>query len=293
MPATEWPFSRQLKLQDEGGHPVLLGVAGQNELEDVVNFAANTYFEIRQASIFTIEQMFHADSQWVKQRFRSSLKAVMDCCNAGEMTGVVLKIEHQGAIKGIMVLHLARKDAHDPWSINAKSQSDMSTGSNPVSMSSAHITLIKERTDTESNQLRPIINVPHVIASVQGRFMHICLNNFMSMLTKISHHCQLSALVSSHEGSYHTMYKTMIAGVADFIEKKGIARNDHPGPKHHETHGYSVDDHFFYERVVEASDEQKEYRSNAGKAKWNGEEWPEQPVYFDQAIRDVFDNNHY
>ncbi|TRX89430.1 hypothetical protein FHL15_009728 [Xylaria flabelliformis] len=183
----EWPFSQQpLHLGNIENHPILLTVAGYPDLDAIAEFAADSYITIKQASRFKPMEYFAEQRPLIRERYRSSLQAIMESCIPNAMAGVILKVEHRGVIKGMMALNLAQTDCGDPWTRHESLQL-RSPQYARVFPTTEHLRLLYLTMADRRNGSRPILNVPHIISSMDSSYMATCLTTFMNILVRIAH----------------------------------------------------------------------------------------------------------
>ncbi|KAI0862440.1 hypothetical protein F4860DRAFT_523211 [Xylaria cubensis] len=219
LAGAEWPFSQQpLNLGNIENYPVLLTVADYTDLDAIAEFAADSYITIKQASRLRPVEYFVEKWPLIRERYRSSLQAIMESCIPNAMTGVILKVEHRGVIKGMMALNLAQTDRRDPWTRHESLQLGSRQYYARVFPTTEYLSSLYLILADRRNGSRPILNVPHIISSMDSSYMTTCLTTFMNIIVRIAHVCRFTVLMNSYEGSYHHLFKTYITHNAGFTE---------------------------------------------------------------------------
>ncbi|KAI0456019.1 hypothetical protein F5B21DRAFT_502770 [Xylaria acuta] len=214
----EWPFSQQpLNLGTLDDHPILLTVADHTDLDAISRFTAWSYIAIEQARR-SVPPVYFWD-QWplIVERFKSSLQAIMESCIPNEMKGIILKIEHRDVIKGIMALNIAQTDHGDPWTRHQLLQLN-SLQYPRVFPTAGYLELLSQTMNNACNGLRPILNVPHLIPSLDEPYRMTCLTAFTTMLVRIARECQHTLFINIHEGGFHALFGTDMTYNTGFLE---------------------------------------------------------------------------
>ncbi|RYC65278.1 hypothetical protein CHU98_g954 [Xylaria longipes] len=227
-----WPFSQQpLNLGILEHHPILLTVADHTDLDAMADFTVNRYLTIEQASGFV----------------PVGLKVVTTNPNV------------------VVALNIAQADCRDPWTRHELLQRDSFryAGVFPIAEYLEMLSLIINH---GYNGLRPVINVPHLITSLDDRYTSICLTTFIRLLARIAWRCQYSALINSHEGSYRLLFETYVTYDTGFVESGRIRHRAFPVQQ------YYSPNYRFYAVYIPPSNES-------------------QQLYLDQAVWEVFNHS--
>ncbi|KAI0445633.1 hypothetical protein F4803DRAFT_547928 [Xylaria telfairii] len=262
----EWPYSEQpINLGDVEDDPVLLSVASYIDLDAIADFMTKSYLIIFRANCIAPPEYIETKWPIIRERYRSSLQAILDSCIPNQMTGIILKVEHRDVIQGVMALNMAKADRSDLWTNNEFLHTDESEYAwvFPVD---GYLRLLSNLMDSAHNESRPILNVPHLAASMDDRYMSTCLTTFMGMLRTIAGKCQYSMLINSYEGVYHSLFKTYITYNNGF-QRFGWLNNPALDVRRHSN------DYVIYARYIPAS--------NSGRG---------QRLYLDEAVWDAFND---
>ncbi|KAH8167377.1 hypothetical protein CIB48_g874 [Xylaria polymorpha] len=253
----EWPFPQQpINLGTLEDHPILLSVASHIDLDAIADFMTDSYLMIFKANCVGPPEYIETKWPIIRERHKSSLQAILDSCIPNEMTGVILKIEHRDMIQGVMAVNMAKEDYSDLWTNNEFLQAANSQHS-WVFPTDSYLRLLSELIDGRRNRSRPILNVPHLVASLDDHYMGTCLTTFASLLKTIAHKCRYSVLINSHEGVYHPLFKTYMTYNTEF-KKHGWMVN--PGLN---VHKYSADYTIYAQYIRPSSRRQRPYLDEA------------------------------
>ncbi|KAI0485816.1 hypothetical protein F4859DRAFT_512008 [Xylaria cf. heliscus] len=220
----EWPFSQEpIKLRDLEDQPILLSVASDDDLEAITDFTADYYLKVDQLSCLVPSEYLEKKRPLIKERYRTSFQAIMDSCIPDKMTGVVLKIEHKDVIKGVMAVHMFEDDDDDAWTETEGLQKNSDRYS-WIFPTTAYLDMLSNFMRHGHSGSRTILNVPHLIASLDGRYTGLCLTTFTTLLETIARQCQYSVVINSHEGTCHSLLRTYITYNNEFTQIKWVTK---------------------------------------------------------------------
>ncbi|GAP90126.2 hypothetical protein SAMD00023353_0203890 [Rosellinia necatrix] len=123
----EWPFHYPPVVAGVvQNHQVRLSIASHDDLNAMAEFIAEYSWRMKHDA-GTLEHVrgVTEEQKWtlLVERYTAGLTAIMDCCVAGSMSGVVLKIQHRGKVQGVMALNLVTPALSDSWSQHELEQS--------------------------------------------------------------------------------------------------------------------------------------------------------------------------
>ncbi len=101
-PALPWPFcQRPFTIANFDDHRIRLSVAAPVDLNNIAAFCTEYGWAAKQfiAPELLLTPM-HME-ELMKERYKDAIKAIMDTCTPGTMTGIVIKIEYKDKIRGV------------------------------------------------------------------------------------------------------------------------------------------------------------------------------------------------
>ncbi|KAI3327550.1 hypothetical protein HD806DRAFT_483216 [Xylariaceae sp. AK1471] len=194
------PSAPTISLDDS--HPLRLTLANDNDLEDITDFVAQYALVIKLANgiiprdliDLSAEQLAAEMKKLIKERYKVALKAILDSCTAGSMTGMVWMIKQDTTIHGVMALNIVSAKSDDRWSLNeAKVMADKEQPRWPFLPVYACDRLKRY---TLRNNGRPMINVPYLAVQRGGDLENICAVTFINQLNAITTFLNYGAVVN-------------------------------------------------------------------------------------------------
>ncbi|KAI1151824.1 hypothetical protein F4825DRAFT_421603 [Nemania diffusa] len=216
-----WPFhNMRANIGRVGRHNIYVTAATHDDLDAMADFVAKYSFTIKQSTgIITSEVGSEAHSsgtiRLMRERYRDALKTIMDCCTPGIMTGVILKMEHDSKVKGVMALNILTEELDDPWSRNERQVTER--GENLwIYPGAPYLKMLHKVITDNNNRNRPILNVPYLIVSMEGDFLQTGIIGFSKLLKGIVEELKHSAVVNIYCGNLYTMISQHLRLFLDF-----------------------------------------------------------------------------
>ncbi|KAI0107045.1 hypothetical protein GGR51DRAFT_571280 [Nemania sp. FL0031] len=215
-----WPFNQlPVSIGRVGRHRVYMSIATHDDLDAIADFMVEYGYMIKQdTGVIPLEVGFQGHMErtrgLMRDRYREAVKAIVDCSSPGRMTGVVLKVEHEARIKGVMALHIVSEAFDDPWSQN-ETRVHESQESPWIFPGMEYIRLLRGVITHDRNENRPILTeakyqqlgVPYFMFSLENCFISTCIYGFSLFLKELVQEFKYSAIVNIHTGNLYAMIK--------------------------------------------------------------------------------------
>ncbi|RWA09951.1 hypothetical protein EKO27_g5160 [Xylaria grammica] len=204
-PIIPWPFSQDpVTIANFDDHHIRMSVASYTDLDAIVDFCSEYSWIVKQETgVLAFDQLVSPEliTALMKDRYKYSIKAIMDCCTPGSMTGVVLKVEYQGQIRGVMAVNIVSADFNDPWSQNERQENERPQISwiFPADYTNTLAYTIWET----GNQGRPILKQP---------YLNACIPAFGRTLIKLFTWFNRTTVVNIQSGPYHATFDSYFTG---------------------------------------------------------------------------------
>ncbi|KAI0539178.1 hypothetical protein GGR58DRAFT_258557 [Xylaria digitata] len=213
-PVIPWPYSQEpVTIAYFDDHRMRMGVASYADLDGLADFCTEYSWIVKQETgVLALDQLVNPGfmTSLMKERYKYSLKSIMDCCIPGSMTGIVLKIEYQGQIRGVMALNIVSPEFNDPWSQNERQEQarpQVKWIFPEDYMGTLSYTLWDRR-----NNGKPILNVPYFVVSLEQPYLNACIPAFGRMLIKIFTWFNGTTVVNIQTGPYHATFDPYFNG---------------------------------------------------------------------------------
>ncbi|KAI1428454.1 hypothetical protein F5Y12DRAFT_25303 [Xylaria sp. FL1777] len=223
QPAFPWPFcQRPTTIAHYDDHRIRLSVATPNDLNDVADFCTDYAWAMKQ---FVCPEIIVAPEHMralMTERYKASIKAIMDCCVPGRMTGIVFKIEYNNRIQGVMAINIVSSEFDDPWSQNERQEATRAEIG--WIFPSDYLGKLAETLGEDDNHSQPILNVPYFLVSLEQPFLNVCLPSFRRLIETIATLYNRTAVLNLETGPYEHIFAPYLAG-SSFIHTGRILEN--------------------------------------------------------------------
>ncbi|TGJ85468.1 hypothetical protein E0Z10_g3289 [Xylaria hypoxylon] len=202
-----------------------MAVASYNDLDAIADFCTEySWIVKRETGVLAIDTLVSPGlmTALMKDRYKDSIKAIMDCCIPGSMTGIVLKIEYQGQIRGVMALNIVTAGFNDPWSQNERRENERQQIS--WVFPANYLDTLSYTLWESANQGQPILNVPYFVVSLEQPYLNACIPAFGRMLIKLFTWFNRTTVVNIQSGPYHAAFSPYFTG-STFTHTTSLSEN--------------------------------------------------------------------
>ncbi|KAF2966262.1 hypothetical protein GQX73_g7313 [Xylaria multiplex] len=254
-PVVPWPYSQEpVTIAYFDDHRMRMGVASYADLDSLADFCTEYSWIVKQETgVLALDQLVNPGfmTSLMKERYKYSLKAIMDCCIPGSMTGIVLKIEYQGLIRGvnyrnfvesyplkafafaqntgslltpsaIVALNIVSAEFNDPWSQNERQE--QARPQVKWIFPDDYMGTLSYTLWDRGNHGRPVLNVPYFVVSLEQPYLNACIPAFGRMLIKLYTWFNATTVVNIQTGPYHATFDPYFSG-STFIHTATLLEN--------------------------------------------------------------------
>ncbi|KAI0914564.1 hypothetical protein F4823DRAFT_557913 [Ustulina deusta] len=210
-PALPWPFcQRPFTIANFDDHRIRLSVAAPVDLNNIAAFCTEYGWAAKQfiAPELLLTPM-HME-ELMKERYKDAIRAIMDTCTPGTMTGIVIKIEYKDKIRGVMAINVVGPDLDDPWSLNERQvgfRDEMAW-----IFPSFYMSTLSETLAEEDNHAEPILNIPYFIVALEQPFLSACIPAFKRLVEMIATEYNRTAVLNIESGPYQNCFAPYFTG---------------------------------------------------------------------------------
>ncbi|KAI1128013.1 hypothetical protein F5Y10DRAFT_292363 [Nemania abortiva] len=207
-----WPYDQQPVVVGRiGRHHSRLIIATPADLNNIATFMAEYAYPIKGDTGVIPDHtgMLYAKERtvaYLKDRYWNAMKAVMDCATPGNVNGLVLKLERNGKIEGVMAFNIVTENFDDPWS-QYETRFHQRQENLWIYPGNGYMCQLRDVIHHPRNGGRPIVNIPFLITDLDPNLLPTLVGAFSKFLKGLVDEFRHCAIVNIYSGNHHEALK--------------------------------------------------------------------------------------